>query len=625
MAYDSSAGETVDTSVLVRQRAVTPDEAIALLKPGQRLFVGTGCAQPLLLTRALAKAGPALADIEVVTLFTAGSTPFADPILFDSIHLNAFALADNIQSVIRGGKGDFTPLFLSELPDLFTSGRLILDAALIQVCPPDGKGFCSLGVSVDVVKAAVENARIVIAQINPRMPIIAGDGFIHMDEIDLLTMADEPLPEVLPTPPTEAGDRVARRVAGLVQDGATLQIGLGRIAQKVLDFLGDRRDLGIHTEALTDGIMNLAKTGAINGSCKTIDKSLIAASFCMGTRDLYDWVANNPTVVLKTIDRINDPFLISRQPAMTTINLALQVDLTGQVNTDSLGSRYFWGIGGEVDFCRGAARSKGGKAIVALVATSRDQAVSRIVSRLDGPVNLTRGDVHYVVTEYGVAYLHGKNLHQRALALISIAAPAFRRALFDEAIAAGLVHPDLSAVRERFMVASQDVVSSMNLSEDIRIDFRAIHPTDEALLHAFFYSLSQRSIYYRFMAPLRKLSQQMKREIIFVNHHTEAMMTGITKVGDDEKMVALGGYYQESPGCNRAEVALAVLDEWQGKGIGRFLLTELISLARHNGLSGLTATVLPANRAMQVVFGQCGLNTRRHLEEGVFLYELDFD
>ncbi|MCK5270009.1 MAG: acetyl-CoA hydrolase/transferase family protein, partial [Sedimentisphaerales bacterium] len=390
----------------------------------------------------------------IVHLLTLGDAPYAVKQLVDNFRVNSFFIAENVRDIIQAGFGDYSPIFLSDIPRLFSSGQLPLDVALIQVSPPDERGMCSLGISVDIVKSAAENAALVIAEVNPQMPRTLGDSFLHVNDIDILVPVDRPMIEVQPAKPNEVTRQIGQHIAALVEDGSTVELGIGRIPQSVLEFLGDKHDLGIHTEMFTDRIVDMIENGVITGSRKTIDQNKVVASFCMGTKKLYDYIDNNPTFSFRPTEFVNDPFVIGRQYKMVAINVALEIDLTGQVCSDSLGTRFFSGIGGQVDFNRGAARSEGGKAIIGLPSTAQKGSVSRIVTRLTpgAGVVTTRGDVHYIVTEYGVAYLHGKSVQERALALISVAHPKFRAQLLEEAIEAKFVRQELREVEGKIQV-----------------------------------------------------------------------------------------------------------------------------------------------------------------------------
>ena len=408
-----------------QEMIMTPDSAVAEIHPGGRIFIGTGCAQPTELIKALVARAAKLPDTEIVHLLTSGDAPYADKKLSSYFRINSFFISDNVRDIIQEGLGDYTPIFLSDIPRLFSTGQLPLDVALIHVTPPDEQGMCSLGVSVDIVKSAAENAALVIAQVNPQMPRTHGDSGLSVHEMDILVPVDVPLIEVHTPEPNNETRRIGEYIAALIDDGSTVEFGIGRIPQSVIEFLKDKRGLGIHTEMFTDAIIDLIDSGVVTGESKLLDRGRVSASFCMGTRRLYDYIDDNPIFAFHPTEYINDTFVISQLNKMIAINVALEVDLTGQVCADSLGTRFYSGIGGQVDFNRGAARAPGGRAIITMPSTARDGKVSRVVGQLSpgAGVVTTRGDVHYVVTEYGVAYLHGKSVQERAIAMISIAHP----------------------------------------------------------------------------------------------------------------------------------------------------------------------------------------------------------
>ena len=409
-------------------KLTTPREAIGRIAAGQHIFIGSGAAEPACLVEALATDGAHLADNEVTHILTLGPAPYVAPELASRFRHTALFIGSNVRDAVQAGRADFMPVFLSELPKLMRTRRIKIDVALLQVSVPDERGYVSLGVSVDVVQAAVETASLVIAQVNPSMPRTCGCSLVPVEKLDCLVPMDAPLFELKPEPPDAAAQEIGRLVAGLVPDGATLQVGIGRIPGAILSELGTRHDLGVHTEMLSDGIMALAKAGVINGSRKTVRPGRMVTSFVMGSRELYEWVDQNPQVELHPSDFTNDQFVIAKNSRMVAINSALSVDLTGQVAADTLGGRFFSGIGGQVDFIRGAARSPGGKPIIVLPATADGGRKSRIVSALEAGAGVvtSRGDVHYVVTEYGVAQLWGKNIRERAAALVEIAHPDVR-------------------------------------------------------------------------------------------------------------------------------------------------------------------------------------------------------
>jgi 4-hydroxybutyrate CoA-transferase len=430
---------------LYRERLTSAGCAVALIGSRQRVFVGSNCAEPQTLVDALTAHADNLIATEIVHIMTLGHTPYSEARFEKQFRHNAFFIGANVREAVNACRADYTPIFLSEIPALFRSGQLPLDVALIMVSPPDMHGYCSLGISVDVVKAAVENADLVIAEVNHRMPRTLGDSFLHVSRIDTFVESDCPLVELLPPMQTEVTQRIGQHIADLIEDGSTLQMGIGAIPDAALACLNDKHDLGIHTEMFSDGLLPLVAAGVVTGQRKTLHPGKIISSFCMGTRALYDFVDNNSFIEFHPSDVVNDPFIIAQNDKMVAINAAIEVDLTGQVCADSIGERFYSGIGGQVDFLRGAARSRGGKPIIALPSTARmhdGTMVSRIVSNLKpgAGVVTSRGDVHYVVTEWGTAFLHGKSIRERALSLIAIAHPDFRDALQAAAQERHLIH-----------------------------------------------------------------------------------------------------------------------------------------------------------------------------------------
>jgi 4-hydroxybutyrate CoA-transferase len=415
-------------------RFVTAEEAVSVIKSGSRVFIHSVAAAPRRLIAAMTARAPELRVVEVVSLHTEGEAPYAAPEMAKSFRVNALFVGANVRRAVEEGRADYLPVFLSEVPSLFRSGILPLDVAMVHVSPPDRHGFCSLGVSVDVSRAAVQTARTVIAQVNPRMPRSLGDGLIHVDQIDAMVQVDDPIHEVPPREVTAEERAIGRHCAELVDDGATLQIGIGAIPQATLAALGDHHRLGIHTEMISDGVLDLVEKGVVTGESKRVHPGKIVAGFAIGSRRLYDFLDDNPQVAMLDMAYINDTAVIRRNPKVTAINSAIEVDITGQVCADSIGDRQYSGVGGQMDFIRGAALSEGGKPIIALPSVTAT-GESRIVSMLKPAAGVvtTRAHVHFVVTEHGIADLFGKNLRQRAAALIAIAHPAHRDALAAEA------------------------------------------------------------------------------------------------------------------------------------------------------------------------------------------------
>jgi acyl-CoA hydrolase len=424
-----------DWQSLYSDKLATPEQAISLLQSGHRVLIGSGAAEPAALVEALVSQTAHLNGIEIVHLLTLGPAPYVRREFSNRFHHTAFFIGANVREAVQEGRADFIPVFLSEIPELIRSRRVAIDAALIQTSPPDAHGFVSLGVAVDVVRAAVDAAGLVLAEINPNMPRTHGDSFLHVSKIDRLIPVDAKLFELAPDPPGEVEAAIGRHVAALIPDGATIQTGIGSIPDALLAALSKHRDLGVHTEMLSDGIMRLAKAGVITGANKSLLRGKMVTSFVMGSRELYQWVDDNPSIEMRGSDFTNDPQVIARNDHMVSVNSALAVDLTGQVAADTLMGRFFSGIGGQVDFVRGAARSKEGKSVIALRSTAKNGTVSRIraVFEEGAGVVTSRGDVRYIATEHGVADLWGKSVRERTHALIAIAHPAFRAELLEQA------------------------------------------------------------------------------------------------------------------------------------------------------------------------------------------------
>ena len=406
-------------------------QALKCVRSGYRVWIEPGCATPSPLVEALVERAAELRDVEVIHMKTLGEASYTRPEFAGHFRHNGVFLGANVREAAQEGRADYTPIFLSEIEELFTSGAMPLDVVLMQVSPPDAHGFVSLGVSVDCTLTAARCARYVIAEVNRQMPRTLGDCFLHISKFSAMIETSRPLLELPPAPCAPVHHRVARRVAELIPDGATLQIGIGGIPEAVLHHLAAHRDLGIHSEMLSDGVIPLIESGVINGERKTLHRGKLVVGFVLGTRRLFDFVDGNAIFDFRPVSYTNDPFIIAQNDRMVAINSALEVDLSGQVCSDSLGVKPYSGVGGQVDFIRGAARSKGGKPIVALPSTAKDGTVSRIVPVLapGAGVVTSRADVHYIVTEHGVAYLHGKTLRQRAEALIAIADPRFQNEL----------------------------------------------------------------------------------------------------------------------------------------------------------------------------------------------------
>ncbi len=412
-------------------KVTTAAKAVDVVKSHDRIFMTGNCAVPQRLIGRLVDRAETLEDVEIVQILTIGKADYTRPGMEKHLRVNTLFISENVRAAVQEGRADFTPCRLSEIPLLFTSGALPLDVAMIHVSPPDEHGFCSLGVEVGISKAAASVARVVIAEVNLRMPRTLGDSFIHISRITHAVPVDYELPEYVMGAPNDLSMRIGRHVADLIEDGSTLQMGIGAIPDGVLHYLGEKKNLGIHSELFSDGVIDLYDRGVINGEKKTLHKGKMVAGFLLGSKRLYEFVDNNPVVELHPTEYVNDPYVIRQNEKMVAINSALEVDLTGQVCADSIGPRLYSGVGGQIDFIRGAARAKGGKPIIALPSSGTNRAgerYSRIVAMLrpGSGVVTTRTDVHYLVTEFGVANLYGRTIRQRAKALIDIAHPDFR-------------------------------------------------------------------------------------------------------------------------------------------------------------------------------------------------------
>lgn len=424
-----------------QDKMVTPGEALKCVKSGDRVLLGHACGEPPALVDALVERADELRDVEVVHMVAMGQGKYAQPGMEKSFRHNGFFIGAKTRQALMDRRADYTPVFFSEIPRLFRDPKLLpIDVFLMQVSLPDEEGFCSYGISCDYCAPAAKSAKIVIAELNPQMPRTGGDK-IHLDTFNYICEVDEPVITLQPPKIGEVEKEIGKHVASLVGDGATLQLGIGGIPDAVLTFLTHRKNLGIHTEMFSDGVMSLVEAGVVNNSQKTINTGKFTASFLMGTRSFYDWVDGRPDVELREIEYVNDPFIIGQHENMISINSALQVDMMGQVNAEAIGQWQYSGIGGQVDFVRGASRSKGGKSIIALPSTAAGGKLSRICAELDrgAPVSTSRNDVHYVVTEYGIAELRGRSLRERALALIGIAHPKFREELTKGAMELGRI------------------------------------------------------------------------------------------------------------------------------------------------------------------------------------------
>lgn len=589
-----------------------------ILSSGNRIFIGSNAAVPAALVDDLIDNSAGFTDIELVHILTLGNPRWAQPEYRQLFKINSMFLGPGVREEVAAGYADYTPCFLSEIPALFTDEILRLDAALIMVSEPDEFGYCSLGVSVDVVKSAAKAAKVVIAQINPQMPVTYGQAFIHIDEIDHFLEIDTPLIELPASEIDPVIEQIGQYVSLLIEDGDTLQLGIGSIPDAVLCYLNKHKNLGVHTEMFSDSLIDLVESGVINNRHKTFKKGKIVTSFCMGSKRLYDFVHKNPHVEFHPSEFVNSPVNIAKNDNMVAINSAIEVDLTGQVVSDSVGYQFYSGIGGQVDFIRGASMSKGGKPIIALASTAKNGSVSKITAALTegGGVVTSRGDVHFVVTEYGIAALRGKSIRERALELIKIAHPKFRDGLLAQA-------------KKQFRVPDYQGPSPSQLPElgaitDIKIKLhsenfilRPLVPADEGNLQAFFYSHNKNTLLMRYNYRPTRMSRETSSSLVNVDQATDVALCIVNTIGSKESILAVGRYYYIAK-RHCAEVAFVVCEQQQGKGMAKMLLQWLIKIAKARGLTSMIAYTRRDNLAMQGICTAFGFNKANQDSDEVY-------
>lgn len=607
-----------------------PEEKVfSHIHRGDRIFIGTACGEPQYLVNSLvqyAQSYPkAFFDAEVIHVWTLGVAPYTNEKFKHNFRHNSFFVGTNTREAVNTGMADYTPIFLSQVPSLLRRGIIEIDVAMVQTSMPDSHGFLSLGVSVDIVKAAVESARHVVIQVNSKMPRVHGDAFIHIEDADFIIHHDEDLLEFDTEIPDELSDKVGKYVSRIIEDGDTIQVGYGRMPNAILKNLSGKKNLGVHTELLSDGVVDLIKAGVINNSEKSVDRGKAIASFSMGHKSTYEFIHDNPGIEFRSIDYTNNPLVISQHKKMTAINAALEIDLTGQATAESIGPTFFSGIGGQADFMRGAVLSPGGKTILTLRSTTEDEEHSRIVPFLPegAGVTLNRGDAHYVVTEYGIAYLHGKNIRERAMDLIAIAHPKFRPWLIEQAKKNGLIYRDQAFIPGKRGEYPENLETYRTTKSGIKLHFRPVKISDEELLKDFFYSLSDQSMYRRFISTRKDMPHERLQDMVVIDYTKEMVILAVIEQGGKEIVVGVGQYgIQEHQ--HSAEVAFAVSDDYQYKGIGQELLKYLTQLAKRDGLLGFTAEVLVENKPMLHLFEKMGFNIDKRTSAGVFELKMEF-
>ncbi len=607
-----------------RDRRMEAAEALKLLRSGSRIFLGSACGEPQHLVRALIQAAPSLSDVEVIQVLSLSPAAYAQTRYTDSFRPKKFFVVAGARQAVAEGRAEFTPLYLSDVPQLISEGPLTVDVALVQVSPPDEHGFVSLGVAVDVVAEAVEQARVVIAQVNPRMPRSLGEGFVHVERLDAIVEYEEPLLQFQVPPPDQTALEVARHVAKLIPHGATIHLGLGQLPQATLGLLKDHRNLGVHSDLLTDGYVDLVEAGVITGAGKTLHPGRIVASFCLGTERLFNFVHNNPRVLLMPVRYTNDPEVIGRNQRMITVHEAVEVDLTGQVCADVVGTRIYAGLGGMVDFMRGAARSPGGLSIIALTSTGPDgESRIRPAFNSGAGVLVTRAGVGTVVTEYGAAYLHGLSVGERAVALIDIAHPNHRDSLLAQAKDMGIIRPSSILAPLFTGVYPEQYETTITLKDGREVFLRPVKPIDERLVQEFFYSMSDREVYYRFLHSIKAFPRKDMQRMVNIDYHRE--MSVLALVGEFGKQEVAGvGRYVLGSG-DYPEVDFAVLDKYQGLGLGRAIMTYITDIARDRGFKGISAVVMSENLASLHILTHLGYAVTGVVSQGVMEITVHFD
>ncbi|MGK7946977.1 MAG: GNAT family N-acetyltransferase [Microcystaceae cyanobacterium] len=611
------------------RKFVSEEQIFRQIHRGDRIFIGTACGEPQYLVKSLVnyvESHPkALIDTEIFHVWTLGLAPYTDVKFQRNFRHNSFFIGDHTREAINEGLADYTPIFLSQVPHLFKKGLVPLQVALIQTSLPDHHGYMSLGISLDIVKAAIESASLVVTQMNAAMPRVHGDSFIHLNEVDYILHHDEPLLNYDKTTDCQISQRIGKYVARLVEDGDTIQVGYGTVPNAVLSNLKDKKHLGVHTELISDGIVELLKLGVIDNSHKTLNPHKTIGTFCMGSAETYQYLDDNPAIEFKTVDYTNSPLIIAQNDNMVAINSAIAIDLTGQSTAESIGRVFYSGIGGQADFMRGAVLSRHGRTILTLESTAENGKVSRIVPLLPQGtgVTLNRGDIHYVVTEYGIAYLQGKNIRERAMALIAIAHPQFRPWLIEQAKKENLIYADQEFIAGQEGEYPEALEVYRKTSTGLQLLIRPAKISDESLLKAFFYSLSDESLYRRFMSVRKDIPHQQLQKLSIIDFTQDMVLLAIIEEEEKETILGVGQYGIEEE-SHTAEIAFAVRDDYQNQGIATALLSYLTYLGKKAGLLGFTAEVLFENRAMIHVFEKMGFAIQRRMSEGVYELKMTF-
>ena len=610
-----------------RGKLVSPKKAIEAIQHGKRVFIGSSCGEPQCLVKELASQAYRFCDLEIIRLMSMESSPLtqiASKSKGDCFNIRSFYLGSGATRSLLRNRRFLTPVNLSAVPRLLKSRLIPIQVALIQVSPPDDFGWMSLGISVDITLAAAETADLVIAQVNFRMPRVLGHGFIHVNDVDMVVEHEEELMTMNEPPTFEAAMKMAGHVAKLIEDGSTIHVGLGAAPQATLGALADRKDLGVHTTFMTEGILKLLELGVITGRKKGINEGKIVASAAVGLRNLYDFINDNPCVELRPCDYVNNTAIIAGHKKMVSLNVATTLDLTGQVAADAMPYNNLTGVTDMMDFMKGAAEAPEGKSIVMIPSTTLDGEKSRIVPSLgDIAVVVPRGEVQFVVTEYGIVNLFGKSLQERAMAIISIAHPNFREELFHQAKEKGLLAP------EQRLTESIFGVYPLFLEETRQIDgesvlFRPAKPSDERLLQEHFYAMDKGDVVARFMHDKFLFPRRDMADMCHVDYVKNIAVVAVLGEIGFEKIIGVGASFFQ-PAGNTVEIAFSVLKPWQGKRIASTLLKLVDRAARKGGIKGMVAYTLPENQRMIRLFHSLPYKVTTSFTEGMVCLSCRFD
>ena len=580
----------------ISARTMSAAEAVEVVKPGYSVYVGTGCATPVSLVEALERRKPAPPDVELFYFLTSGLEPLWVDRTSAYLH-RCFFVGSDERAMVHRGQAEYVPISLTQIPRLTENGRIRTDVALVQVSPPDAHGYVSLGISVDIGLSVLRHAKTIVAEINPRMPRTLGDTFVHVDRIARFVETDRPLIEYAHEPADAVAERIARYVAEIIEDGATVHVDLGRIPNETLKHLRHRRDLGIHSNVITDPVLDLIEQGVITGRHKTLYPGKVVASFCIGSRRLYDFLDDNPLFEFRPIEYVADPSVVAQNHNMASLTQAFVIDLTGQVCADQFHGEFYSGVSTQPEFHRGAALAPGGKPIVCLRSTTDDGKESRIrPSLLAGEgVTLARHDVHYVVTEFGIAYLFGKSVRERAIALIEIAHPDFREGLLEEAKRQALIPAAHTLVAARDYLVEEE--RHVSLKSGAQITLRPARGGDVHAMQLMFHRMSSEDVYMRFFRRVSSLSYEEAQRLCNVDFAKDVAFVAVAGPRENEEIVGTGAYFL-NPTTNLAEVAYMIVPEWQGTGLGSALQDRLKEFAVAHGVRGFVAEVLQTNNAM---------------------------